>query len=730
MPSDSWFGRESFPFIRFWILLIVVFSRSNGYDEARKYILFAAARKESAMDLLQYVNICQGSKSQPRFSHGNTLPLIQRPYGFAVFAPQTNSERGAWFYHPEDRSFEGIRLTHEPSPWIGDWAPLVITAQTEHPYGAFWQSWSGFDPETSVMTPGYLKVHLKRPDALIELTPAEYGGWFRISFRRTGDNFLSVLAPDQNYDMWFEQKYNRLHCQAVLKRNQEKLRIFCVFSFPEGTLDPGKSFGEDGEGKHLSPCENVLHRAYHLAVKKSSFCFQVGVSYISDHQALCNLRRELKYESFDVLREENHEIWNQTLGKIRIEADNSTRKTFYSCLYRASLFPHKAWEPDEEGHPIHYAPALDEVKPGYRYTDNGFWDTYRTVYPFLSIMAPGLYREILEGYLNDYRDSGWLPRWTAGGACDCMPGTAIDVVIADAAVKGILTGDALKTAFQAMLHHATEVSPRRTYGRMGIREFESLGYMPCDRYGESVNLTLDASYCDYCISAVAGILGETEFQKVFARRSENYKNVFDKETGFMRGKDSRGRFRKDFDPCRWGTDYTEASAWQTTFAVQHDFPGLARLMGGREKFLEKLDRLFAEKPDYLVGSYCQEIHEMTEMAACRWGQCALSNQPSFHIPYLYAFFGQPEKTAYWVRRACREGFSWENDGFPGDEDNGSMALWYVFAVLGIYPICPGKPIYTHIPPQAETIEILGRKVDLQDLGAVISHEELMKRILG
>ena len=153
-------------------------------------------------------------------------------------------------------------------------------------------------------------------------------------------------------------------------------------------------------------------------------------------------------------------------------------------------------------------------------------------------------------------------------------------------------------------------------------------------------------------------------------------------------------------------------------------------MGGEDKLLGMLDRLFAEKPDYLVGSYCQEIHEMTEMAACHWGQCALSNQPSFHIPYLYAFFDQPEKTAYWVRRACQEGFSSQNDGFPGDEDNGSMALWYIFAVLGIYPICPGKPIYTHIPPQAETIEILGRKVDLQDLGPVISHEALMKRILG
>ena len=254
--------------------------------------------------------------------------------------------------------------------------------------------------------------------------------------------------------------------------------------------------------------------------------------------------------------------------------------------------------------------------------------------------------------------------------------------------------------------------------------------MPCDRYSESVNLTLDASYFDYCISVCAGLLGKKDRQAHYEKLSENYRNIFDSTTGFMRGKDSRGRFRPDFDPCRWGFDYTEASAWQTTFAVQHDLNGLAELMGGREAILQKLDQLFAAEPQYLTGSYGQEIHEMTEMAACSWGQCAISNQPSFHIPYLYAWFGQPDKTACWVRRACQEGFSAKDDGFPGDEDNGSMALWYVFAVLGIYPICPGKPIYTHIPPMADSVRILGRKMEISDLGTIITHEELMNGIYG
>ena len=682
------------------------------------------------MDFLNYVNILQGTKSVPRFSSGNTLPLLQQPFGFASFSPQTNSDRGAWFYHPEDRSYEGFRLTRQPSPWIGDWCPLVFTVQTEMPYGAFWQSWSGFDPRESLHTPAYMKCVLKRPQAVLELTPSMYGAMIRAEFHGDRENFLTVQSSDCDYSMWLEGSRNRLHCSAFREFGREHLRSFCVVEFPQGILDPSRSYGEDSEGRHLSACENVLHRAYHLAVDKKKFSIRLAVSYISDEQAVRNLEAEKKWGDFDTLKKENERLWNQCLGTIRIQAEQKVMETFYSCMYRGFLFPHRAYEFGEAGEPVHFAPSCNEVRPGVRYTDNGFWDTYRTVYPFLTIVAPDRCREILEGYLNDYRDSGWLPRWTAGAARDCMPGTAIDAVLADAAVKGILKGQMLEKAFEAMEKNANEKSSRREYGRTGIEDFCTLGYMPCDRYGESVNLTLDAAYADGCIGAAAGVLGKQDKQDYYVRRSQNYRNLYDPDTGFMRGRDWKGAFQEDFDPCRWGGDYTEASAWQTTFAVQHDLEGLARLMGGRDALLRKLDAFFQEPPRYLTGSYRQEIHEMTEMAACDLGQFAISNQPSFHIPYIYAYFGEPEKAAYWVRRACGEHFSPESDGFPGDEDNGSMALWYVFSVLGIYPICPGKPVYTHIPPMADSLWILGRQIDLNHYGNRISHQELMEEIGG
>lgn len=682
------------------------------------------------MNYLQYVNTKQGAKSMSRFSQGNTLPLVQRPFGFARFTPQTDSGRGSWFYHPEDHSFEGIRLTHQPSPWIGDYGVLVFQPQTEHAYGDFWQSWSGIDPEAAVLAPHYMKYTLKRPSAVLELTPTQYGAWVRIEYGKNTRNFLSTIALDSDYTMEYDPQTNRLLCSARVERNNEVMHLYCVAQFDKNQVDLEHSFSQTPEKQQMPVTTAGLCRALHLAAAEKKLEFQISTSYISIQQALRNLKRDSHYDSFDALMEENAGIWNQYLSRVEIQADEETMRTFYSCMYRSFLFPHRAYEQDENGSPIHYAPALEAVKPGYRYTDNGFWDTYRTVYPFFSIVAQQEYREMVEAFVQDYRDSGWLPRWTAGVAVNCMPGTAIDAVIADAAVKGLISGELLETAFEGMEKHATVPSACPEYGRTGIADFETLGYMPYDRHHESVNLTLDSCYFDSCLATMAGILGQREKQKHYQQRSKNYAKIFDPETGFMRGRDSKGNFRPDFIPSRWGNDYTEASAWQTTFAVQHDLEGLAQLMGGREQILAKLDTLFAQEPDYYVGSYQQEIHEMTEMAACDWGQCAISNQPSFHIPYIYAYFGETEKAAYWVKRACAEGFSSQDDGFPGDEDNGSMALWYVFAVLGIYPICPGKAQYTHIPPMADSIKILGKAVDLSRFGNILSHAELMAEIQG
>ena len=646
------------------------------------------------MNFLNYVNIKQGTKSIKRFSKGNTLPLVQRPFGFASFAPQTDSGRKTWFYHPEDRSFEGVRLTHQPSPWIWDHGAIVICPQSEEPYMEADKRWSGFVAEETVLMPHYMRYYLTRQRASFELTPTEYGACIRVSFDNDFDNYLSVLPVHGLCRYEFDKDKNRLYCYTDCNEldgyDKGKARAYFVFAFDENVVGTDKILVENKQEKRNGSKIDGEDTAIHLYLNIKNLTFKVSTSYISYEQAEQNLENDSVYKDFESLKAENEKIWNSYLSRIEVTANEDIMKTFYSCMYRVFLYPHKAYEINKNGKAIHYSPSANCVKEGIRYTDNGFWDTYRTIYPLFSLIAKEEYAEMIEGFIQDYIDGGWLPCWTAMDAKKCMPSTMIDAVIADAAVNGIISGKLLETAFEGMEKHANMNSPIPAYGREGCEDYLKLGYVPSDKYKESVNLTLDAAYCDYCLGIVADILGYKEKAQKYFERSKNYQNIFDKETGFMRGKRTDGSFEPDFDPVMWGRDYTEAAAWQTTFAVQHDFDGLAQLYGGKDKLISKLDEFFAEPQNYRVGGYKQEIHEMTEFAAGNWGQCAISNQPSFHIPFIYTYLGETEKTNYWVKRLCEEGFSWKDDGFPGDEDNGTTAAWYIFATLGMYPICPGK----------------------------------------
>lgn len=685
------------------------------------------------MDYLKYVNTKQGSKSLPRFSQGNTLPLVQQPFGFASFAPQTDTSRGSWYYHPDDRSIEGVRLTHQPSPWISDHSAIVMMPQIQRPYVKAGMRWSGYDPEKAIVEPHYMNIDFKRSFSKLELTPTDYGACVKLSFKKDFDRYISVL-PVKNYcEYSFDIENARLYCSTECNSGRHEKGVltgYFVFQFNKNDIDAENILVESTEEDFCRKGLSVKgeNTGIHVALKSKDVTFTLATSFIGYKQAEINLKNDSTYKSFESLKESNARLWNEYLGKIEIDADEKTLKTFYSCMYRTFLYPHKAYEINEDGEAVHYAPCVDEVKKGIRYTDNGFWDTYRTIYPFYSIVAQDMLPKFIEGYIQDYKDGAWLPCWTAGDAKNCMPSTAIDAVIADCATKGFLKGDLLRTAFDGMELHANNNATIKAYGRDGCEDYLKLGYVPCDKYKESVNLTLDAAYFDYCLGTVADILGETEKKQKYLARGKNYRNIFDSQTGFMRPRMSTGEFKSDFSPISWGGDYTEAAAWQTTFAVQHDIDGLAELYGGKEALLEKLDEHFSAPVEYLVGGYRNEIHEMTEMAACDWGQCAISNQPSFHIPFMYTYLGKPEKTEYWLKRICDEGFSGENDGFPGDEDNGTTAAWYIFSCLGIYPIAPGIPIFTHCKPMVKNIKILGKSFDLSRYGNIIEYKDLIKEL--
>ncbi len=668
------------------------------------------------MKYCNLVNTKQGSKSVHRFSNGNTLPLVQLPFGMAAFAPQTVENNIRWYYHPDSRSLEGIRLTHQPSPWIADYGAMLFSLQNRKMGGFDGEDrWSGFRPEDAILTPYYLKFRFLRCRADFELAPTERGAVIKVAFDEDIDNYFSVTPVKGNNSFRFDEKTNTLYASTDMHMSGEavKFKNYIVLKFPEGSVDVDKTLiSNDDKFRSGTKCRGKK-AGIHIALKNKSTEIKLATSYISFSQAFLNLESELSGATLKSVKDFAENKWEEYLSRVRIETKNKKMlKTFYSCMYRAFLYPHKCYEYDAKGNAIHYCPHDGSIRPGVRYTDNGFWDTYRTVYSFFSLVAKDEMKEMLAAFINEYKESGWLPRWLSIGECGCMPSTLVDAVICDGAVKGFIEKDLLEVALEGMIKHSVKNAPHSRFGRNGAESYCKLGYVPYEEEKESVNLTLDAAYGDWCIAEIAKILGKSDIEKEYRKRALNYKNLFDPETGFMRAKDKKGNFRPGFTPIGWGRDYTEGSAWQNSFAVPHDIEGLADLYGGKDKLIAKIDELFATPPHYEIIGYGCEIHEITEMAAVDFGQCGMNNQPSFHIPYIYSALGDVEKSAYWVKKICDELFSYEDDGFPGDEDNGTTAIWYIFGVLGLYPFCPGTKEFVKGIKQVDKAFIGDKELDV------------------
>ncbi len=654
------------------------------------------------MKYLPYVNAKMGTKSHPRRSYGNTLPLTQLPFGMAAFCLQTEVKR-AWFYHPDHEFAEGVRLTHQFSPWVGDYGAFLLMPQNDCVATTGEGAWSGIRKNDTVEMPHYVKTHFLRSNCTFELTPTERGAALRLTFMDERPSYLSFLPVLGSYTYRIDPETATVYgvTDGHALSQAENFHTYIAVRFLDDALDVDRSYMQGEQG---SAC---LHAAARTRVLEA----RIGISYISEDMASAAIDRECGALSFDELKARAEASWEEKLSRVEIEAvDDIQMRTFYSCLYRTFLFPRKAYEIDEKGNPVHYAPYDGSVRSGVRYTDNCFWDTYRTLFPLFTLTAREEFAEMLEGFVADYRDGGWLPRCTSMGAVDCMPSTLIDAVIAEAAANGIGSREVLETALEGMLYHATRVAEDPRYGRNGAISFRKYGYVPRNEHRESVNLTQDFAYGDWCISTVAEILGRRDVAEEYEKHASYYKNLFDAATGFMRGKDEQGVMAEGFDPCTWGGEYTEGSAWQNSFAVPHDIEGLAELHGGREALIAKLDELFATPPRYRVMGYGFEIHEMTEMALVDYGQMAISNQPSFHLPFMYAALGAPEKTEYWVKKLTEEAFAPTEDGYPGDEDTGTTSAWYILSVLGMYRLCPGKKEWIRFKPSVKSVRILGKEI--------------------
>lgn len=660
--------------------------------------LIACSLMAEAKDWTQYVNPLMGTQSSFELSTGNTYPAIARPWGMNFWTPQTGKMGDGWQYTYTANKIRGFKQTHQPSPWINDYGQFSIMPVTgklefDEEKRASWFSHKG-----EIATPSYYKVYLAEHDVVTEMTPTERAVLFRFTFPENEHSYIVVDAFDKGSYVKVIPEENKII--GYTTRNSggvpENFKNYFVIEFDKPFTYKGTFADKKLEEGNLEQKADHTGAIIGFSTRKGEIVHaRIASSFISFEQAAQNLK-ELGNDSFEQLAQKGNDAWNNVLGKIEVESGNLDQyRTFYSCLYRSLLFPRKFYEFTADGQPVHYSPYNGQVLPGYMYTDTGFWDTFRCLFPFLNLMYPSVNKEIQEGLINTYKESGFFPEWASPGHRGCMIGNNSASVLVDAYMKGVKVDD-VKTLYEGLIHGTenvhTEVS---STGRLGYQYYNKLGYVPYDvKINENTARTLEYAYDDWCIYQLAKALNRPKKEiELFAKRAMNYRNVFDKESKLMRGRNENGQFQSPFSPLKWGDAFTEGNSWHYSWSVFHDPQGLIDLMGGKKMFITMLDSVFAVPPVFDDSYYGQVIHEIREMTVMNMGNYAHGNQPIQHMIYLYNYAGQPWKAQYWLRQVMDRMYTPGPDGYCGDEDNGQTSAWYVFSALGFYPVCPGTDEY-------------------------------------
>ena len=683
-------------------------------------MIWPTAATASNQEPVDYVNPLVGTQSSFELSTGNTYPAIAMPWGMNFWVPQTGKMGDGWQYTYDAHKIRGFKQTHQPSPWINDYGQFSLMPTVGEPVFDENKRASWFSHKAEEATPYYYKVYLADYDIIAEMAPTERAAILRFTFPETGQANIVIDAFDKGSEITFQLEQRRII--GYTTRNSggvpEGFKNYFVIQFDK----PFNRFYtvEDSTlllGVNHASCSHAGAIVTFKTRRGEQVNARVASSFISVDQAIINLR-ELGNDGFETIKEKGRQRWNEVLGRIQVEDDNIDHlRTFYSCLYRSVLFPRSFYEIDSKGKPVHYSPYNGQVLPGRLFTDTGFWDTFRSLFPLVDLMYPTMGAWMQEGLVNTWLESGFLPEWASPGHRDCMVGNNSASIVADAYLKG-LRGYDIDKLWEAVVHGTTAVHPQvKSTGRLGHEYYNELGYIPYDvNIHENVARTLEYAYDDWCIYRLGKALGKPESEiAVYAQRAMNYRNVFDAETKLMRGRLKDGQFQSPFSPLKWGDAFTEGNSWHYTWSVFHDPQGLIDLMGGKDVFCQMLDSVFAVPPVFDDSYYGFTIHEIREMQIMNMGNYAHGNQPIQHMIYLYNYAGQPWKAQYWVHQVMDRLYSAAPDGYCGDEDNGQTSAWYVFSALGFYPVCPGSNQYIIGSPYLDKMTIHlenGKQVNL------------------
>ena len=695
-------------------------------------------------DPVAWVDTRRGTHSVHEFSRGNTLPITALPNGFAKFTPATDARTRRWIYQYHRTHLQGLSLTHQPSPWMGDRHQLVMMPLLgEAPDASPAARERAFTHAAETARPDLYAVQLEGGIGM-RLAPTDHGAICEITLpAEDGPGHLLLEGVDAHcrldaagavFDGRVEGWIDASPAEGY-DRADGATRMFVLAEVDPAPVGVSRAAGDSG-GSVLS-----------FAPGTHAVTVRLVTSLLGQEQARRTFALELAGRRLDEVREEAHALWMRRLQVI--EAPGATpaqRRTLCGNLYRLNLYPSSHWEnrgTAEVVEPVHASPVLPtrgqatdtrtdaQAVPGTMYVDHGFWDTYRTAWPAYALLYPELAAELADGFVQQYREGGWIARWSSPGYADCMTGTSSDIAFADLQVKGVQLPDP-EAAYEAALRNATVAPPLPEVGRKGGETAVFRGWVATDSgVGETVSWSLEAHINDAGIAAQAALLAERaeaagDAQRAerlrgesayLAARSANYALLFDPETEFFRGRRSDGAFdvpAEEFDPLEWGGDFTETNGWTFAFHAPHEPEGLAGLQGGRDMLRGRLEQ-YLDTPERADrrGTYDTTIHEMVEARAVRMGQFGFSNQPAHHLPFLFHHVGAPEEASRIVREVHRRLFVGEQigQGYPGDEDNGEMSAWWLLTALGLYPLQLATGRYHLVAPLFETVHVkpLGRE---------------------
>lgn len=657
----------------------------------------ASAAVRCGHGLLRHVRPEMGTVNSYQMSHGNVYPLVGRPWGMHSFSPQTrpNDSKG-WFYHYDDAEFRGLRLTHQLSPWIGDyacWSILPVTGRQVVQEGK--DRFHAYSHADEKLSPASYSVGFAKSGIEMEFAPTMRAGVARIRYAE-GDFPGLVVDPFAGGEVVYDSKAHLVTGKSVVDviapHDGVPPRNFFVLSFDREVL----------RSTRLS--DGALHLVFRSDPGGTVVNARLASSFISGEQALVNLK-EVRDRSVEEVVREGETEWNDMLKRVLVgEGREDLKEVFYTCLYRMLLFPKAHWEVDARGEIVHFSPADGETRAGYWYAGTCFWDTFRALFPFLNLVYPEKSAEMLSWLQNCWRECGWLPELSSPGLTDCMIGNNVVSVIADAWLSGVRGDFDILELYRAALHEVENAHPRlAAIGRAGVADYNARGYVVRGNTPESVSRTLEYAYDDWCLARLGESIGRPrEETERYRERSRNWRNVFDPRRQIVVGRNADGSFNESFNPFAWGGDFTEGCAHHWTWCVFHDIPGLMEAMGGKKAFERRLDEIFTMPSTADWTSYGICIHEIREMQSIGFGQYAHGNQPIQHMIYLYNWTDSPWKAGLWARRVMERLYRPTPDGYCGDEDNGQTSAWFVWSALGLYPVCPGSerlglgaPLFRH-----------------------------------